>query len=66
MADFLGNSANAVRWQLWSALLCYVLLRYLAHLVAEPDREVHALELARGRAGIEEFLRTKNVHVSLR
>jgi hypothetical protein len=32
MADFLGNSANAVRWQLWMALLCYVLLRYLAHL----------------------------------
>jgi hypothetical protein len=32
LADFLGNSANAVRWQLWSALLCYVLLRFLAHL----------------------------------
>lgn len=32
LCDFLGNSANAVRWQLWSALLCYVLLRYLAHL----------------------------------
>ena len=32
LADFLGNSANAVRWQLWMALLCYVLLRYLAHI----------------------------------
>lgn len=32
LCDFLGNSANAVRWQLWSALLCYVLLRYLAHV----------------------------------
>ena len=32
LADFLGNSANAVRWQLWMALLCYVLLRYLSHL----------------------------------
>jgi hypothetical protein len=31
LCDFLGNSANAVRWQLWMALLCYVLLRYLAH-----------------------------------
>jgi hypothetical protein len=30
LTDFLGNSANAVRWQLWSALLCYVLLRFLA------------------------------------
>lgn len=32
LCDFLGNSANAVRWQLWTALLCYVLLRYLAHV----------------------------------
>lgn len=32
LSDFLGNSANAVRWQLWTALLCYVLLRFLAHL----------------------------------
>jgi hypothetical protein len=28
LADFLGNSANAVRWQVWTALLVYVLLRY--------------------------------------
>ena len=32
LCDFLGNSANAVHWQLWIALLVYVLLRYLAHL----------------------------------
>ncbi len=32
LADFLGNSANAVRWQVWTALLVYVLLRYQAHL----------------------------------
>jgi hypothetical protein len=36
LSDFLGNSANAVRWQLWTALLCYVLLRYLAHLSRWP------------------------------
>jgi IS4 transposase len=30
LTDFLGNSANAVRWQVWMALLLYVLLRYLA------------------------------------
>ena len=29
-ADFLGNSARAVRWPVWTALLVYVLLRYLA------------------------------------
>ena len=32
LADFLGTSANAVRWQIWSALLVYLLLRYLAFL----------------------------------
>jgi hypothetical protein len=32
IADFLGNSANAVRWQVWMALLVYVLLRYLSFL----------------------------------
>ena len=30
LADFLGHSANAVRWQTWTALLVYVLLRFLA------------------------------------
>ncbi len=28
VGDFLGHNANAVRWQLWTALLSYVLLRY--------------------------------------
>ena len=32
MADFLGHNANAVRWQIWMALLVYVLLRYLSYL----------------------------------
>ena len=32
LADFLGTSANAVRWQVWTALLVYLLLRYLALL----------------------------------
>jgi hypothetical protein len=32
LADFLGTTANAVRWQIWSALLVYLLLRYLAFL----------------------------------
>jgi hypothetical protein len=32
LADFLGTSANAVRWQVWPALLVYLLLRYLAFL----------------------------------
>ena len=32
MADFLGHNANAVRWQVWIALLVYLLLRYLSYL----------------------------------
>jgi hypothetical protein len=28
LGDFLGNSANAVRWQVWTALLVYLLLRF--------------------------------------
>jgi hypothetical protein len=32
IADFLGHSANAVRWQVWMALLVYVLLRYFSYL----------------------------------
>ena len=30
LSDFLGNSANAVRWQVWTALLMYLLLRLQA------------------------------------
>ncbi len=32
LSDFLGHSAKAVRWQIWTALLVYVLLRFLAHV----------------------------------
>jgi hypothetical protein len=32
LADFLGHNARAVRWQVWTALLAYVLLRYLSYL----------------------------------
>jgi hypothetical protein len=32
LCDFLGHNANAVRWQVWMALLLYVLLRYQSFL----------------------------------
>lgn len=32
LSDFLGQSANAVRWQIWTALLVYLLLRVQAFL----------------------------------
>jgi hypothetical protein len=30
LCDFLGYSENAIKWQVWTALLVYVLLRFLA------------------------------------
>jgi hypothetical protein len=30
LADFIGHNENAVRWQIWTALLVYVLLRFIA------------------------------------
>ena len=30
LVDFLGNSANAVKWQVWTALLVHLLLCFLA------------------------------------
>lgn len=32
LADFLGHNENAVKWQIWIALLVYVLLRFIAHI----------------------------------
>ena len=32
LADFLGHNAHAVRWQIWTALLVYILLRFQAFL----------------------------------
>jgi IS4 transposase len=32
LGSFLSHSANAVRWQVYTALLVYVLLRYMGHL----------------------------------
>ena len=32
LGSFLGHSANAVRWQIFTALLVYVLLRFMAHM----------------------------------
>ena len=32
LGSFLGHSANAVKWQVYTALIVYVLLRFMAHL----------------------------------
>jgi IS4 transposase len=32
IADFLGHNENAVRWQIWMAMLAYVLLRFIQYM----------------------------------
>jgi hypothetical protein len=48
LCDFLGNSANAVRWQVWTALLMYVLLRFEAFLSAWDKSFTRQFTLLRG------------------
>ena len=31
-SDFLGHSRNAILWQVWMALLAYILIRFIGHL----------------------------------
>ena len=32
LADFLGYNENAVRWQIWTAMTVYILLRYIGYV----------------------------------
>jgi len=32
LADFLGHSRNAILWQVWTALLAYVLIRFIGYI----------------------------------
>lgn len=32
LADFLGYNENAVQWQIWTALLAYIVLRFIAYM----------------------------------
>jgi hypothetical protein len=60
LCDFLGNSANAVHWQIWTALLVYVLLRYLAFLSRWAHSFTRAWALLRSalwrKCAVEELL----------
>lgn len=48
LCDFLGHNANAVRWQVWMALLLYVLLRFQAFLSKWPHSFSRLFTLTRG------------------
>ena len=47
LSGFLGYSANAIRWQVWTALLVYVLLRFAAWLSAWPHSFIRIFAIMR-------------------
>ena len=47
LADFLGHNANAVKWQVWTALLTYLLLRFCAFLGQWPHSFTRLFALLR-------------------
>ena len=48
VCDFLGHSKHAIRWQLWAALLLYVLLRFLGRTVDWAHSFSRLLAIIRG------------------
>ena len=48
VCDFLGHSKHAIRWQLWSALLVYILLRYQSQLVGWSHSFIRLFAMVRG------------------
>lgn len=48
LCDFLGHSKNAIRWQIWAALLLYLLLRFQAFLSQWPHSFTRLFALIRG------------------
>ena len=48
VCDFLGHSKQAIRWQLWSALLLYVLLRFQAWITDWPHSFARLFTMIRG------------------
>lgn len=47
LCDFLGHSKNAIQWQVWTALLVYLLLRYLAFITHWPHSYNRLIALVR-------------------
>ena len=48
LCDFVGYSANAIRWQVWMALLAHLLLRYQAWVSQWAHSFVRLFALIRG------------------
>lgn len=50
ICDFLGHSKEAIRWQLWSALLLYILLRFAMFISGWSHSFTRMFTLIRGAA----------------
>jgi hypothetical protein len=48
LGDFLGYSENAVRWQVWTALLTYVILRLISYIGKWKDSFARLFTVIRG------------------
>ena len=48
LGDFLGYSENAIRWQIWTGLLAYLLLRFISYLGKWKGQFSRLLTLLRG------------------
>ncbi len=48
VCDFLGHSKNAIRWQLWAALLLYILMRFHGRVAEWPHSFSRLLAMVRG------------------
>jgi hypothetical protein len=48
VCDFLGHSKHAIRWQLWAAMLLYVLLRFIAFQSQWPHSFTRLFTIVRG------------------
>lgn len=48
IADFLGNNENAVRWQIWTAMLAYLLLRFIEFIAKWKKPFSRLFTLVRG------------------
>ena len=59
LADFLGYNENAVRWQVWTALLVYLLLRFVAWL--HKWRHQFSRLFALARAVLRNYFRLSSV-----
>lgn len=47
LCDFLGHSKNAIQWQVWMALLTYVLLRFMAFASQWPHSFIRIFTMTR-------------------